>query len=93
MFRRPVVTRIVPLDRFYLAEDYHQKYRLKSDRLLSAEISAHYPREADITDSTVAARLNGFAARSGRCALLDSEIADYGLSPSAEAYLRARCRE
>lgn len=93
VLRRPVVTRIVPLDRFYLAEDYHQKYRLKSDRRLNAEISAHYRREADITDSTVAARLNGFAAGSGGCALLESEIAEYGLSTSAETYLKTRCRE
>ncbi len=92
MLRRPVVTRIVSLDRFYLAEDYHQKYRLKSDRLLNAELSAHYRRDVDVTDSTVAARLNGFAAGSGRCALLESEIAEYGLSPTAEAYLASRCR-
>ena len=92
VLRRPVVTRIEPLDGFYLAEGYHQKYRLKSDRLLYAEMQAHYPREQDITNSTVAARLNGFAGGSGRCALLDSEIADYGLSPNAGTYLRTLCR-
>jgi peptide-methionine (S)-S-oxide reductase len=90
--KRPVVTRIVPLERFYLAEDYHQKYRLKADRLLYSEIWAAYPLEADLTDSTVAARLNGFADRSGSCLLLDAEVAEYGLTPTAQAYLKGLCR-
>jgi methionine-S-sulfoxide reductase len=90
--KRPVVTSIVPLDTYYLAEDYHQKYRLKGDRLLSTEMWAAYPLEAELTDSTVAARLNGFADHAGSCTLLDAEVAEYGLTPTAGAYLRSLCR-
>jgi peptide-methionine (S)-S-oxide reductase len=36
--RGPVSTRIEPLRRFWLAEDYHQRHQWKNDRRLSDEL-------------------------------------------------------
>lgn len=71
--------------RFYLAEDYHQKYYLRHDATLMAELADYSPRE--LVDSTVAARLNGYIA--GRCdaAQLREELPRLGLSPAAGAHL------
>ncbi|MFC6961854.1 peptide-methionine (S)-S-oxide reductase MsrA [Halocatena marina] len=54
-----IATRIEPLDVFYAAEPYHQKYRLRNHRL--AEQFADYDDEA-FRESPAAATLNGFVA-------------------------------
>jgi peptide-methionine (S)-S-oxide reductase len=83
--RAGVAVPIVTGARFYLAEDYHQKYYLRHDKVLMAELADYSPRE--LIDSTVAARLNGFVA--GRCsaAQLRDELPRLGLSPAAAAHL------
>ncbi len=91
VLRRPVVTRIGPLDRFYRAEDYHQKYRLRNTPALMREFSAMYPRDMEFVDSAAAARVNGYLDGVGSCARLEAEVADFGLSTEASAYLRSRC--
>lgn len=89
---RPVLTEIRTLDRFYVAEDYHQKYALRNDRLLAGEMRAHYPDEADFRESTAAARLNGYAYGLGSSLQLEGEIATLGLSEAGEERLRAIVR-
>jgi peptide-methionine (S)-S-oxide reductase len=80
-----VAVPIVRGARFYLAEDYHQKYYLRHDRTLMAELAEYSPRE--LVDSTVAARLNGYVA--GRCSAeqLREELPRLGLSAAAGAHL------
>jgi len=57
-----VETRVEPLDTFSLAEDYHQKYNLRSDAArLAAFEDAGYGDPA-IRDSPAAARLNAAVA-------------------------------
>ena len=57
-----VETRIEQLSRFYPAEDYHQKYRLRSkSSFLSVFEEAGYDAEG-IRDSPIAAKLNGYVA-------------------------------
>jgi peptide-methionine (S)-S-oxide reductase len=85
--RTPVITGA----RFYLAEDYHQKYHLRHHKVLMRELSALSPRE--LVDSTVAARLNGFAAGYGSPVVLDRELASYGLSAEGAAALTKLVRE
>lgn len=83
-------TEIAPLaeTRFWRAEDYHQKYALRHDRLFMRELGEVYDARAFV-DSTVAARLNGFVSGDGEPALLDAEIDRYGLSPDAQRHLRS----
>lgn len=86
--KRTMHTEIAPLDRFWRAEDYHQKYGLRHDRLLMNELHSHYDERAFV-DSTVAARLNGIVAGDADPSVISAEIASYGLSPEAEAHVRS----
>lgn len=76
---------IVSGARFYLAEGYHQKYYLRHDRTLVAELAGYTPRE--LVESTVAARLNGYVAGRGTLAQLHDELPQLGLSAAAAAHL------
>ena len=66
-----VRTEILPAKAFYLAEDYHQKYRLQSDRVICGELRHCYPETRPFVDSTAAARVNGFVAGHGTTKDLD----------------------
>jgi peptide-methionine (S)-S-oxide reductase len=76
---------IVTGARFYLAEDYHQKYYLRHDRTLIAELADYTPRE--LVESTVAARLNGYVSGRGTLAQLHDELPQLGLSAAAATHL------
>lgn len=75
-----VATDVESLNRFYLAEDYHQKYELRSTPVLGDELVARYGDE--LVDSTVAARLNGFVAGYGDEAQRTALLADLDLPPA-----------
>ena len=72
-----VQTPVMPLDVFYPAEDYHQKYCLQNSPLRS-HFRAMYPKFDDFKNSTAAARLNGFIAGEGSSQLYDEEHQNYG---------------
>lgn len=57
---KPIQTKILPLGRFWRAEDYHQKYYLRSNPALMRHFDAK-----GFVDSTGAARANGFAGGHG----------------------------
>jgi peptide-methionine (S)-S-oxide reductase len=84
---RPVLTRIEPLRAFYLAEGYHQKYRLRGDRQLMAEFAAMYPDEHKFVDSTAAARVNGYLDGEGSTVRLAREIDGFGLTENGRSRL------
>lgn len=84
-------TPIIAGARFFLAEDYHQKYHLRHHRPLMRELAGLSAQQ--LVDSTVAARLNGFAAGYGSPALLDRELPSYGLSADAMSLLSRLVRE
>ena len=83
-------TLIVPLDTFYQAEDYHQKYSLKGNSVLLEELRRYYPEPRGITDSTAAARINGYLGRYGTREELEREIDQFGLSEKGEQALLRR---
>jgi peptide-methionine (S)-S-oxide reductase len=67
-----VETRIERLSRFYPAEDYHQKYRLRSASFfMSAFEEARYSDE-DLRESPFAATLNGYVA--GHSVSVDADL-------------------
>jgi len=82
----PVMTEIAPLDKFYLAEDYHQKYYLRGVPGLLKELKRYYPQEIDFINSTAAARLNGFAAGYGMV-VPELDLDKYGLSAAGKDVL------
>lgn len=86
--RGQIQTPILPLDSFYLAEDYHQKYSLRGTSALASEFLAIYPALADFVNSTAVARVNGFLGGYGDWEVLQAEIDSYGLSPQGCLQLR-----
>jgi methionine-S-sulfoxide reductase len=84
---RTIYTEIRPLDRFYVAEGYHQKYRLQQDRELMKEFESMYPDVGDFIDSTAAARVNGYLSGYGDPEMLQEELSQYGLTESGAEHL------
>jgi peptide-methionine (S)-S-oxide reductase len=85
---RTVHTRVVPLRSFTMAEDYHQKYLLKQQRGLNAEMSRIYPAHRNFVDSTAVARINGYAGGNGSKKQFEREIDKLGLSDASRQALR-----
>jgi peptide-methionine (S)-S-oxide reductase len=81
--RHKLYSAIEPLGTFTLAEDYHQKYYLRSARELMRAFEG-YAGEA-LAHSRVAARLNGVLGRCADPALIAAELPRYGLSPELAA--------
>ena len=78
-----IYTEIEPAEKFYLAEDYHQKYRLRQERDLMREFNAMYPKFKDIVNSTAAARVNGYLGGHGSLPMLQKDLNKIGLSPES----------
>ena len=85
---RTVHTRVLPLQAFYRAEDYHQKYLLNRNNALAKELLRIYPLQKDFTDSTAVARINGYVGGYGLPEQLERELPDLGLSPQSRENLR-----
>ncbi len=75
-----IYTEIVAAEKFYLAEDYHQKYRLRQDRDIMGEFNAMYPNVNDLVNSTAAARVNGYLGGHGSLLTLKKDLEKIGLS-------------
>ena len=85
---KPLATRIEPLKRFWNAEDYHQKYHLRNDRVLSAEFRAMFgDDETALRESTAAARVNGYVAGNGTREQLSREMEFLGLTVEGRSKL------
>lgn len=80
---RKVLTKVMPLRSFTMAEDYHQKYYLKANSVLKRELQRIYPEHGDFVDSTAAARVNGYLGGYGNKKQLSLEIEELGLSEKA----------
>ena len=83
-----VETAIEPFDQLFLAEDYHQKYELRSTPVVGDELEAQYGDA--FVDSTVIARLNGFVAGHGTPAQRNEVLASLTLPPRLLEELRRR---
>jgi methionine-S-sulfoxide reductase len=89
---RRIYTEILPFDRFFLAEDYHQKFELRQERSLAGWYQAIYPSLSDFVDSTATTRVNGYLGRNGTREQLLSELESLGLSEEAQNILLDRVR-
>ncbi len=75
---RDLTTQVLPLRMFFLAENYHQKYRLQSRKALMKKFKLFYPDFDDFNNSTAAARLNGMVGGNRVLQLFKAEGATYG---------------
>ena len=82
-----VFTQIVPFSEFYLAETYHQKYRLQQAPDLLEEFRAIYPDDRDFVNATAAARFNGYMGGYGTPETLEAEIRKLDLPPATQERL------
>jgi len=76
-----VHTEVIPFTAFYLAEDYHQKYRLQQQRDFLQEFKTIYPKMEDLVNSTAAARVNGYLDGYGNLDEIEAQVGNLGLSP------------
>ena len=83
----PILTDIVPMPVFYRAEDYHQKYYLRHEPDLMQRLGVAYPDARAFTDSTAAARLNGYAGGYGTSDGLEEAQEELGLSATGAGRL------
>ena len=84
---KKVRTDLDPASTFYLAENYHQKFRPQQDPQFTAEYDAMYPGIQDFVDSTAVSRVNGYLGGYGTSAGLSREISSLGLSDKGKKQL------
>jgi peptide-methionine (S)-S-oxide reductase len=82
-----IVTELLPFTGFYLAEDYHQKHRLRNYPALMEEFEAKYPLIKDLISSTAVTKVNGYLGGNGTCDLLKSKIHELGLTENGNRKL------
>lgn len=84
---RKIFTEIAGYKGFTLAEDYHQKYRLRNSSL-EKEYLVVYPELIDFVNSTAVTRVNGYLIGHGSPEQLENEIDRLGLSAIGKEKLR-----
>ena len=84
---KKIRTEILPFSKFYLAEDYHQKYQLRQHRELITEFTAIYSRNDNFINSTAAARVNGYVSGHGSPEEINANIKSLGLSTEGQQRL------
>jgi peptide-methionine (S)-S-oxide reductase len=85
---REVATRILPAPRFWIAEDYHQKFGLRSKKALLHSLFDKPPTDEQIRESTVTARVNGWIAGYGTAEEIEAQATALGLSQQARRELK-----
>lgn len=85
---KQVNTAILEFDRFYIAENYHQKYHLQNVPVLVKDYRSIFKRMEDFINSTSAARVNGYLKGYGRVVDFENNLHRLGLSEESLNALR-----
>ncbi|WP_192820532.1 peptide-methionine (S)-S-oxide reductase MsrA [Rufibacter sp. LB8] len=88
-FDQPILTEVLPLQGFYLAEERHQKWKLRRATAVLQELQRIYPDFEKFNKSTVVARVNGYLSGFGDKGLVMEEIGSLGLSSPVQQMLLA----
>jgi len=86
-----VATRILPLDKLVIAEDYHQKYLLQQEGWLLTQLGLE-PGE-ELIESTEAARINGYVTGYGDQASFEAEAGQLEISKRAVDFVLKKIKE
>lgn len=84
---RKLYTELKKYDNFYLAEFYHQKYRLQSYSRLMSELRDIYPKDINFINSTLVARMNYYVGSQKGRELFEKEKDIYGLNKATIDWL------
>ncbi len=83
-----ITTAIEDFTAFTLAEDYHQKYRLRAAPKVLAEFSSMFPDARALVASPAVTFANALAGGYGTTAVLRESLDDLGLTADAQEQLR-----
>ena len=86
--KRKILSEVQSFTQFTWAEDYHQKYYLRKNRLLTMELKSRFPSTEDFVNSTAATKANAILA--GHLCLREDELEALGFSAEARSQLLAR---
>ncbi|XP_031837533.1 methionine sulfoxide reductase A isoform X4 [Nomia melanderi] len=81
-----ILTEVRKFEKFYSAEDYHQKYRLRNHPWLIE--TTGLTSDETLKTSPLAAKLNGYLAGAGTIEQFEKELPKLGLSEKASRYLQ-----
>lgn len=87
-----VETAVEPLDTFYNAEDYHQKYYLRQSRF-AKEFLQLYSKNEDFVKSTAVMRVNAWLGGHGTREQVKKELPKLGLTEPAGKELLSKVRD
>ncbi|CAL1278490.1 unnamed protein product [Larinioides sclopetarius] len=85
VFKNQILTAVEPFNKFYNAEDYHQKYYLQTHHTKLFNSLGIKPK--NLVDSTIAAKLNGYVVGENTMEAFHSDCELLGLSPEYTAYV------
>ncbi|WP_205504601.1 peptide-methionine (S)-S-oxide reductase MsrA [Rufibacter psychrotolerans] len=78
--QQPIQTELLPYQAFYLAEERHQKWKLRRVPAILAELQKIYPDPEAFIHSTAVARVNGYVGGYGEKERFMEEMGSLGLS-------------
>jgi len=78
--QQPIKTELISLKAFYLAEERHQKWKLRRVPAVLGELQKIYPAPEVFNNSTAVARVNGYLGGYGEKERFMEEMGSLGLS-------------
>ena len=85
--KHKLYTEIVKYDKFYMAENYHQKYYLQIVKEIYKDLRGKYDEFSHFVNSNEAAKINGYLKGNGTLKNLETEIDKFNISNKSKKRL------